>query len=77
MNIQHFKSDTITSRGLGTMAESLRVARERMIDLRWNCENGVYSPQHAATLASQIIDDIFLPVQVLTPPVKTQSPSES
>jgi len=73
MNTQHFKADTITSRGLGTMAESLRVARERMIDLRWKVENGHYDtlhPAHAATLANAIISEIFLPVQVLTPPVK-------
>ncbi len=68
--MNHFKADTITTRSLGTMAESLRVARERMIDLRWRVENGHYDTEHAATIASQIIDDIFLPVQVLTPPVK-------
>ena len=70
MNIQHFKADTITLRGLGTMAESLRVARERMIDLRWKCEYGGYAPDAAAKAANAILAEIFLPVQVLTPPVK-------
>lgn len=68
--MKHFKADTITSHGLSTMAESLRVARERMIDLRWNCEHGIYSPELAASLANDILSHIFLPVQVPTPPVK-------
>ena len=68
--MNHFKADTITPRLLGTMAESLRVARERMIDLRWKAEAGHYATGHAATLANAILAEIFLPVPILTPSVK-------
>ena len=68
--MNHFKADTITIRLLSTMAESLRVAREKMIQHRWDCQAGEFAPDIAAKVANAILAEIFLPVQVLTPPVK-------
>ena len=68
--MNHFKADTITPRLLGTMAESLRVARERMVALRWDCQTGEFAPDAAAKAANAILAEIFLPVPILTTSVK-------